>query len=337
MRVAIREARKALGQTSPNPAVGAVIVARSKIISRGHHEKPGGPHAEIRCLEALRRSLPSNATLFVTLEPCSTVGKTGPCTKAILRSGVSSVVIGTLDPNPRHHGRGSAALQRAGIEVRVGVLEVECRDLNEGFNQWIVSGRPFVVAKCGMSLDGRLTLPSSGGRWITSAVARRDAQQLRAQVDAILVGAETIRADNPRLSIRGVKKARQPWRVILTKSGKLPSQSRVLRDACKDKTFIYRNKSLKSVLSDLGKKGILSVMIEGGGQMLSQALDAGLIDKVQIYVGPVLAGGPVVAFAGRGAASTQTALRLERLSYARIGHDVRVIGYPAGETNNEGE
>ncbi len=337
MGVAIREARKALGRTSPNPAVGAVLVAGSKIISRGHHEEPGGPHAEIRCLGALRQPLPSHAILYVTLEPCSTVGKTGPCTEAIIRSGIATVVVGALDPNPRHNGRGIAALQRAGIAVRVGIVEAECRELNEGFNQWIVSGRPFVVAKCGMSLDGRLTLPPDGGRWITNPAARRDARQLRTQVDAILVGAETIRADNPRLTVRGVKNARQPWRVILTKSGRLPLKSRVLRDQFKNKTLIYRNKSLKSVLLDLGKKKILSVMIEGGGQILGQALDAGLIDKVQIYIGPVLAGGPVIALAGRGAVSTRTALRLERLSYTRIGHDLRVIGYRVKETSSGSE
>ena len=330
MRVAIREARKAHGRTSPNPAVGAILVINGKIVSRGHHQERGGPHAEIQCLGTLRSApFPAKSILYVTLEPCSTVGKTGRCTEAIIQAGVSIVVIGAVDPNPKHNGRGIAALERAGIQVRVGVLGRECSDLNEGFNKWIVSGRPFVVAKCGMTLDGRLTLPPGGDHWITSAAARRDAQQLRSTVDAILVGAETIRVDNPRLTVRGVKNARQPWRVIVTKSGKLPSSGRVFRDRFKAKTMVYRNKSLTSVLRDLGKKEVLSVMIEGGGNLLGQALDQGLIDKVQLYVGTAFAGGPVVAFGGRGASSTQKAVRLERLSYTKIGHDLRVIGYPA--------
>lgn len=329
MRVAIREARRGAGWTSPNPAVGAVLVSGGRVVSRGYHEQPGGPHAEIRCLTARRRPLAAGSTLYVTLEPCSTVGKTGPCTEAIIQAGIHRVVIGAVDPNPKHQGRGLATLERAGIEVRFGVLGDECRDLNEGFNKWVVSRRPFVVAKCGMSLDGRLTLPPDGSRWITSVAARRDAQELRAQVDAILVGAGTIRADNPRLTVRGAAKAKQPWRVILTRSGKLPPRSRVFSDRFKGKTIVYRNKSLKRVLMDLGRKEVLSVMIEGGGDVLGQALDLGLIDKLQVYLGPVLAGGPVVAFAGRGAASTQTAVRLARLSFTKIGHDVRIIGYPA--------
>jgi diaminohydroxyphosphoribosylaminopyrimidine deaminase/5-amino-6-(5-phosphoribosylamino)uracil reductase len=211
--------------------------------------------------------------------------------------------------------------------VRAKVLEGECTQLNEAFNKWIVSRQPFVIAKCGMSLDGRLTRPPRNGRWITSAASRRDAQRLRAQVDAIIVGAETIRQDNPRLTVRGIKNARQPWRVVLTRSGKLPRASRVLRDRLKDKTLVYRNKSLRSVLADLGRKDVLSVMIEGGGDILGQALDGGLIDKVQIYLGPIFTGGPVLAFGARGASSTQTATRLRELSYERIGGDLRVTGY----------
>ena len=333
MRAALREARRALGRTSPNPAVGAVLVHRGKVISRGHHERPGGPHAEVRCLTSLPRSAPARATLYVTLEPCSTVGKTGRCTDAIIRAGISHVVVGAVDPNPKHHGRGLAALRRAGISVRLGVLADECRGLNEAFNKWVVTRRPFVVAKCGMSLDGRLTRPPGAERWITSAASRRDAQKLRAQVDAILVGGETIRTDDPRLTVRPARSVHQPWRVILTKSGKLPPRSRVLRDRFKARTIVYRNRSLDSVLQELGRKEVLSVLIEGGGRLLGQALDEGLIDKIQIYLGPIFTGGPVPAFAGRGADSTQSALRLERLSYTRIGHDVRVMGYPAGAQN----
>jgi diaminohydroxyphosphoribosylaminopyrimidine deaminase/5-amino-6-(5-phosphoribosylamino)uracil reductase len=336
MRTALREARRGLGLTSPNPAVGAVLTAGEKIIGRAFHERAGGPHAEIKCLEVAGR-LPKDATLYVTLEPCSTIGQTGPCTDAIVRAGIGTVVIGAIDVNPRHNGRGIAILRKAGIEVRSGVLSEECSDLNESFNKWILTGQPFVVAKCGMSLDGRLTRPPYEPHWITNARARRDAQALRSQVDAILVGAETVRADNPRLTVRGIAGANQPWRVVLTRSGSLPDGARLFRDRFKEKTIVYRKKSLPLVLRDLGKKSVTSVLIEGGGNILGQALDAGLIDKVQIYLGPIFTGGPVIAFGGRGASSTQTAVRLTRLSYAKLGDDVRVMGYPVYKSANAAE
>ncbi len=328
MRAALKEARKALGRTSPNPAVGAVLVSNNKIIARGHHRKAGGPHAEVECLSRFGAVLPADATLYVTLEPCSTVGRTGACTEKIIRSGIKAIVIGAIDVNPQHDGRGVKILQDAGIEVRVGVLAEECALLNEAFNKWITTGRPFVVAKCGMSLDGRLTRPESESRWITGLPARRDAQFLRAQVDAIIVGAETIRADNPRLTVRGVRNTKQPWRVVLTRSGKLSRRARVFRDRFAERTLIYRRKPLNLVLQDLGKKNITSVLIEGGGQILSQALDAALIDKIQVYLGPILTGGPVIAFSGRGTSDTQHAAHLERVSYGRLADTVCVIGYP---------
>lgn len=328
MRAALVQARKAVGRTSPNPAVGAVLVANHEIIARGHHLEAGAPHAEIECLSRARGTLPRNSTLYVTLEPCCSSGRTPPCTHEIIRVGVTKVVIGTIDVNPLHRGKGIALLQKAGIEVQVGILAEECASLNEAFNKWIVTRRPFVIAKCGMSLDGRLTRRLGEPRWITSAAARRHAQTLRAQVDAIVVGAETVRADNPKLTVREIRGARQPWRVILTRSGKLPEQARVFRDRFHPRTLIYRRKSLASVLRDLGSKNVTSVLIEGGGQILSQALDAALIDKVQIYLGPILAGGPTVAFAGKGVPATNAAAHLEHISYTRLGDDVCVTGYP---------
>lgn len=328
MRAALLQARKALGRTSPNPAVGAVLVAGNKIIAHGHHREAGAPHAEVECLSRARGALPHNATLYITLEPCSSFGRTSPCTDEIVRAGITSVVIGTIDVNPLHRGKGIALLQKAGIAVRVGVLADECAALNEAFNKWIVTRRPFVIAKCGMSLDGRLTRRPGEPRWITSAAARRHARGFRAQVDAILVGAETVRADNPRLTVREIRGARQPWRVILTRSGNLPARSRVLRDRFRTRTLTYRRKSLESVLQDLGSKDVTSVLIEGGGQILGQALDAALIDKVQIYLGPILTGGPTIAFAGKGAPATKAAARLERLSYSKLGDNVCVTGYP---------
>src|SRR5437764_1486277 len=205
MRAALREARRGLGLTSPNPAVGAVLVNGGKILARGHHRKAGAPHAEIECLRSFKGTIPKAAILYVTLEPCSTSGQTGPCTNAIIEAGIQRLVIGTTDPNPLHAGNGIALLRKAGLEVRTGVLANECSALNEAFNKWISTGRPFVIAKCGMSLDGRLSRSPRESRWITSGAARRHAQQLRGRVDAILIGAETLCADKPRLPFHGVR------------------------------------------------------------------------------------------------------------------------------------
>jgi len=212
--------------------------------------------------------------------------------------------------------------------VRDGILAEECTQLNEAFNKWIVTGQPFVIAKCGMSLDGRLTRPPGESRWITGRDARRDAHQLRARVDAVLVGAETVRADNPRLTIRGVRRVRQPWRVVLTRSGQLPRHAHVLSDKFAVRTLIYKQKSLASVLKHLGKRGITSVLIEGGGDVLGEALDKRLIDKVQIYLGPMLTGGPVLAFRGEGAEQTADALRLREIEYKQIGQTISISGHP---------
>jgi len=328
MRAALREARKTLGQTSPNPAVGAVLVIDDRIVANGHHREAGLDHAEIECLRNFGATVPARATLYVTLEPCSTAGRTAPCTDAILKAGVRSVVVGAIDVNPRHSGKGVMQLRNAGVKVRQGVLADECARLNEAFNKWIVTGQPFVIAKCGMSLDSRLTRPVEEPRWITGPSARRHARELRAHVDAVLVGAETLRADNPRLTVRRACRARQPWRVVLTRSGKLPRRARLFSDHLAARTLTYKGKSLADVVKDLGKRGITSVLIEGGGDVLGQALDARLIDKVQLYVGPILTGGPVIAFPGRGADTTPNALRLRNVSYRRIGQSVCITGYP---------
>lgn len=328
MRRALAEARKSVGQTSPNPAVGAVLVVGDRIVSRGHHRRAGLPHAEVECLKSFGRKIPKDATLYITLEPCSTAGRTGACTDEIIRAGIKSVVIGVTDPNPRHRGRGTEILREAGIEVRSGVLAEECAELNAAFNKWIATGIPFVIAKCGMSLDGRLTRPKKEPRWITSTRARQHAQELRAQTDAILVGAGTIRIDNPRLTVRGRRNVRQPMRVVITRSGKIPQQAHVLTDRFAKKTGVYRNETLAAILAELGAKEITSVLIEGGGRVLGQALDERLIDKMQIYIAPIFTGGPIVAFAGHGALRTNDGARLERVRFEKVGSDICVTGYP---------
>jgi diaminohydroxyphosphoribosylaminopyrimidine deaminase/5-amino-6-(5-phosphoribosylamino)uracil reductase len=327
MRSALQEARKGLGQTSPNPAVGAILAINRKVVAKGHHERAGGPHAEVECLRNAKGPVPKNAILYVTLEPCSTHGQTGPCTDAIVAAGVHRVVIGAIDPNPRHAGRGIDQLKRAGLQVHSGVLANECSALNEAFNKWIQTRRPFVIAKCGMSLDGRLSAPPQETQWITSTASRRHAQQLRAQVDAILIGAGTLRVDDPRLTAR-LRGARQPWRIVLSRSGAFPRGARLFTDRFAARTTVHRGENLDTVLRELGEKEITSVLIEGGGEILGQALDQRLVDKVQLYLGPILTGGPIVAFPGIGAASTERALRLERVRYERIGQDVCITGYP---------
>jgi diaminohydroxyphosphoribosylaminopyrimidine deaminase/5-amino-6-(5-phosphoribosylamino)uracil reductase len=325
MRAALREAARGVGQTSPNPAVGAIVVRGERIVARGFHRHAGLPHAEIEAIRALKNpAFARGATLYVTLEPCSTHGRTPPCCDAIRAHGFARVVIGAIDPNPAHAGRGIELLRVAGIDVRSGVLEDECRELNVAFNKWIVTKQPLVIAKAGLSLDGRLTRPPGEGQWLTSAAARADAHRLRAQVDAILIGAGTLRADNPRLTVRGICGARQPWRIILTRSGRLPEDAHVFTDEHRERTLVYRGQSLRAVLRDLGKKQITSVLIEGGGAVLGDAFDRRLVDRVHFYLAPLLCGGPH-AIGGRGAGSTAESLALRNVQAARVGPDLRLM------------
>jgi diaminohydroxyphosphoribosylaminopyrimidine deaminase/5-amino-6-(5-phosphoribosylamino)uracil reductase len=238
-------------------------------------------------------------------------------------------VIGAIDPNPRHAGRGTEVLARAGVIATTGVLGDECSALNEDYNKWITTGRPFVIGKCGMSLDGRLTAPPAGGRWLTSAASRKHARQLRSQVDAIIVGAQTVRADDARLTVRGAQSAKQPWRIVLSRSGALPRHARIFTDGFAARTMVYPETRFDVLLAELGKREITSVLIEGGGDILGQALEQRVIDKLQLYLAPLFTGGPTVAFASTGAGSTAEAPRLERISYERIGQDLCVTGYPA--------
>jgi diaminohydroxyphosphoribosylaminopyrimidine deaminase/5-amino-6-(5-phosphoribosylamino)uracil reductase len=328
MWAALAEARRGIGRVSPNPAVGAVLVEKGRITASGYHRASGLPHAEIECLADAPGSALGSATLYVTLEPCSTTGRTPPCSEAIVRAGVRRVVIGATDPNPLHSGRGIRELRAAGIEVAAGVLGAECSRLNEAFNKWIVTGKPFVIAKCGMSLDGRLTRSPNEGRWMTSPAARRHAMHLRAQVDAVLIGAETLRQDNPRLTIRGMRGARQPWRVVITRSGKLPGEAHLLADRFAERTLVYRKKTLAHVLADLGRREVTSVLIEGGGEVLGQVFDARLVDRVHFYLAPLLTGGPVAAVGGKGAACTLEGARLAEIRYEKLGRDLVVTGYP---------
>ncbi|MBE2204164.1 MAG: bifunctional diaminohydroxyphosphoribosylaminopyrimidine deaminase/5-amino-6-(5-phosphoribosylamino)uracil reductase RibD [Chthoniobacterales bacterium] len=326
MRIALAEAKKGFGRTHPNPAVGAVVVKRGRILSRGWHRQAGCPHAEIEAIRALKKSADAReATLYVTLEPCSTHGRTPPCTAAIIDAGIRRVVYGARDPNPRHAGRADRILRKAGVRVTRGILGEECTERNEAWNKWISTGWPLVVAKVGMSLDGCIASPP-GRRWITSEESRRDAMELRAGCGAILVGGETVRADNPRLTVRGMNGRPQPLRVVWTRAGKLPPTSHLLTDAFRDRTLVYKRMSLSKVLQDLGRQGVEKVLIEGGGRTLGEAFDQGLVDRVVFYVAPILLGGSVPAVAGRGAGSNEGGLRLRNVTCQRLGPDLRIEG-----------
>jgi diaminohydroxyphosphoribosylaminopyrimidine deaminase / 5-amino-6-(5-phosphoribosylamino)uracil reductase len=329
MRQALEQGRRGVGLTSPNPPVGAVIVAEGRLIGAGYHHKAGLPHAEVEAIadaQARHPALLSAASIYVTLEPCSTHGRTGPCTEAIQAAGIRRVVWGADDPNPAHAGSAQKVLAAAGIEVTTRVLEAECLALIRPFAKWITTGMPYVIAKAGQSLDGRITRPAGEGRWITSETAREHGRALRARVDAILVGAETVRQDDPQLTLRGGPPEKtQPLRVVLTRTGNLPPQARVFTDEFKERTLVLRGMTLSEALRHLGRRGIVSVLIEGGGNVLAQAFREQVVDEVYWYIAPRLCGMGVPAIADAWGHS----IPLEGVEVIPIGDNVCVHGRPA--------
>lgn len=310
MCLALQEARRGAGLTSPNPCVGAVVVKDGALLGSGWHRKAGGPHAEVEALRAASEAHGAvslqGATVFVTLEPCSTQGRTPPCVDALVRAGVARVVWGANDPNMLHAGRARELLAAAGVAVDGGVLADECQDIIAPFAKLITTGLPYVIAKAGMSLDGRITRPAGEGRWITGEASRADSMRLRAQCDAIIVGAETIRQDDPALTLRGPdipEDKEQPWRVALTRSGNLPRSALLFTDEHRERTLVFQGMSFVDVLKDLAARGVMSVLIEGGGMVTAAAFRERLVDEVVFYTAPLIAGTgrPVVdadSFAG---------------------------------------
>jgi diaminohydroxyphosphoribosylaminopyrimidine deaminase/5-amino-6-(5-phosphoribosylamino)uracil reductase len=328
MRLALRQARKGLGKTSPNPAVGAVLVRDGAILSTGWHRRAGGPHAEIEALSSLpNQESAAGATLYVTLEPCSTTGRTPPCTDAIITAKIGRVVIGAIDPNPRHEGRGLDQLRRAGIAVTTGILAEESVLLNVGFNKWITTAMPWVIAKVAQSLDGRITRPVGEPQWLSNNRSGRLVQSLRATVDAILVGAETVRRDNPQLTVRTSAREAQPWRIIMTRSGNLPDSAILFTDEYRDRTLVYQGIDWSDMLKALGAKGVTRLLVEGGGDVLGQLHDLRLLDELWCFVTPMLTAGDKPSLAGRGVQRMADASRLHRIRYKRLGDDVLVTGY----------
>lgn len=335
MSRALELAQRGVGLTNPNPRVGAVIVRSGKIIGEGFHLKAGEAHAEVNAIaDAKKRGEKiAGATLYVTLEPCCTHGRTPPCTDAIQREKIKRVVVGAVDPNPRHAGHGLDILRRAGIAVTSGVLAKESAALNRDFNHWITTRTPWVVAKIAMSLDGRI-MPRKG-RWLTGAKARRVAHELRWESDAIMVGAETVRVDNPQLTVRlpGRKGKVQPWRVVLTRSGKLPRRSaHLFTDTFKERTLVFQSVPLKRVLRDLGKRGVTNLLLEGGGKLLGEAFAAGAVNEIAFFIAPQIVGqGPVAIVLPRGK-KWEASVVPGSLTVEKVGFDALVRGLVKGKS-----
>jgi diaminohydroxyphosphoribosylaminopyrimidine deaminase/5-amino-6-(5-phosphoribosylamino)uracil reductase len=375
MRLALSLARRAYGQTSPNPMVGAVLVKGDRIIGYGWHHRAGEPHAEIEALRhALKRGQnPRGATLYVTLEPCSTHGRTPPCTSAIVAAGIKRVVAGTDDPNPKHAGRGFDILQRANIlvdrwgkrtlgqtsaqgdrllseESAVQNLSRDCERLNEGFNHWIVCGTPFVTVKAAMTLDGKIAAANGESKWITGESARTEGMKLRYGHDAILVGVNTILADDPSLTARSPKQIFRRRRLVLDSLGRTPLTAKVVcDDQAADTTIVVGQSAPKTrvaalagkvnvmvapgrpsklnlrwLLKKLGAENITSLLVEGGGEVNASFLLDGLAQRVAFFYAPKILGGRAArkAVAGDGVSRLSDVLRLREVAWRKVGTDL---------------
>ncbi|MBQ6352592.1 MAG: bifunctional diaminohydroxyphosphoribosylaminopyrimidine deaminase/5-amino-6-(5-phosphoribosylamino)uracil reductase RibD [Lentisphaeria bacterium] len=332
MREALAEARKGWGLTNPNPMVGALIVREGEVLGRGWHHGAGLPHAEIEALNDARRrgADPAGAELFVTLEPCSTTGRTGPCTEAILAAGIRRVVVGGIDPNPRHAGRGVTWLRERGVEVETGVLEPECAKLNYSFFKWIVTGRPHVTVKLATTLDGRIATASGDSRWITGPAARSRVQKLRRLADAIMVGGETCRKDSPRLTVREPADwPRQPWRLVATRDAALIARlPELYPDGRVEAVDLPDPPAWEALLDDLGRRGMVNLLIEGGGELAASVLAARAADRVEFHIAPKILGGRESRPAVGGASPERLALArgLRNVEVERLGEDVLIAG-----------
>lgn len=382
MRRAIGLAVKGRFGAHPDPMVGAVIVKNGICIGEGFHKRFGGPHAEIIALKeaGLKARHLRDATLYVTLEPCSTYGKTPPCTEAIIKAQIKRVVTGAFDPNPVNHRRSSALLKRSNIKIRAGVLEKECTGINPVFNKYIRTGRPYVTLKIAQSLDGKITDARQRSKWITNKASRKMAHELRAEADAILTGINTVIADDPHLDVRGIGVYRQPARIILDTHGRIPDGSFVLKTAGKPQaTVIATTKdaqpgkikrlkktgadililpkkestvSLRSLIKELGGRGISHVLVEGGSRVAGSFVDEGFVDRFVFFIAPAVIGGEKAksAITGsgtplRGARSLRggsnirgrrngskghdlLGLRLNNISFKKLHEDFVIMGEP---------
>ena len=357
MRQALELARRAEGRTAPNPAVGAVIVANGHIVGRGYHPKAGEPHAEIFALrDAGSRACGADA--YVTLEPCSHHGRTGPCCDALINAGIKRVFVGILDPNPLVNGRGIERMRAAGVQVVTGILEDEIRQLCAPFIKHVLTGQPLVILKSAVTLDGKTATSTGASRWITGAQSRAHVHQIRDRVGAIMVGVGTVLADNPRLTTRLEQgQGHDPVRIILDSNLRIDPAAAVVRHDSHAPTLIMttecadRDKcscllncpgvevvtlpadaagrvELKAVLDELGRRDIQSVMVEGGAQVNNALLTQGLVDRAMIYIAPKLLGGSdgYGIFSGRGPESLDQACELGQIRMERFGDDILLEG-----------
>ncbi|HAL44449.1 MAG TPA: bifunctional diaminohydroxyphosphoribosylaminopyrimidine deaminase/5-amino-6-(5-phosphoribosylamino)uracil reductase RibD [Phycisphaerales bacterium] len=280
MRMALAIAAKGRGRVEPNPMVGAVIVKNGKIIGKGYHERFGGPHAEINALKNCKVS-PEGATLYVTLEPCCHFGKTPPCTDAVIKAGIKKVVAAVQDPTKKVAGKGFKILKKAGIEVVCGVCEKEAKELNAPFFKFAKTKKPYVIVKWAQSKDGFLAR-SDNKRWISNAACRKDVQNIRRRVQAVLVGINTVLADNPMLTVRP-DNGRQPVRIVLGKESKLPQDCNLIKTAKKWPVYVFNGRNLNNVLNRLGKMNVQQVLAEGGAKVISSFLKENLADEIIVY------------------------------------------------------
>jgi diaminohydroxyphosphoribosylaminopyrimidine deaminase/5-amino-6-(5-phosphoribosylamino)uracil reductase len=322
MNLALEEARKGVGKTAPNPPVGAVIVKNGELLGKGWHRAAGQPHAEREALADAAGKDVRGATIYITLEPCSTHGRTPPCTQGLIDAGIARVVYAAVDRNPDHAGRADALLQAAGIEVVSGVCREDAEKLLRPFFKVRDTGLPWVIWKSAMSLDGRITRPPCEGQWLTGELARADVQKLRATVDAILTSGETVRRDKPALTIRVpelLAGRQQPWRVVVSDRPETLSL-----DESMERTLIRPRGDLAEILRNLAsEQGVLSLMIEAGGVFSAAMFEAGLVDEVVVYYAPILCGGPSPGLAGAG---LRESLHLEEIDFQQFGNDLRLRG-----------
>lgn len=362
MKRALEIAERGIGKTNPNPLVGAVIVKDGRIIGEGCHERYGHAHAEVNAVNNAAESS-EGSTVYVNLEPCCHFGKTPPCTELLIRERVKRVVIGTLDPNPLVAGKGAERLRQAGIEVTVGILEQECRKLNEVFFHYIQKRRPFVVLKAAMSLDGKIAAPSGESKWITEEAARRDVQLLRNRYSAIMAGVETVIRDDPELTCR-LEGGRNPRRIILDSSLRIPPDSKVLKDQQNNPTLVVcteraspektariralgaellycRNRNdridLEDLVVKLGGLSIDSVLLEGGAAVNESAFSQGIVDKVILYIAPKIIGGEKskTFVGGKGIGRLEQAYPLHIDSMERVGEDMKITAYRKGDGESD--
>lgn len=337
-------ALKGWGRTSPNPMVGALLVKSGKIVAEGYHHYCSGDHAEVDALKKAGAKA-RGATLYVTLEPCSHLGRTPPCTQAILKAGIKKVIVGAIDPHRVNNGKSLKMLRSQGIEVEQGLLADELTRMNEAFNRWITTGRVFVTAKVAQTLDGKMARLSGDSKWITSKVTRDYAHRLRYGFDAIMVGINTVLKDNPQLKTRPLKRIKK---IILDTHGKISPHAKLFEGTKPEDVFIFtahpsgkkikgqviespvfRGKiDLKWVLEFLGKREIISVLIEGGGRVVGGALERGLVDKMMIYTAPKIMGEGIPSVRGLHGKTLADMIQLHHMTIDKIGEDTLIQGYP---------